>query len=199
MIFHVYLCLWFFRSQQVTYIGGSVGRSVGLQNILKIVGLQKILKTKTMLVFKKFWKIKNVGRSSKNFEIWKTQGFVAYIAWIISPRSYDRGNLHTAYCLIWPNLYFLTNFSKRLTGGYLLVYSFKTKQQLLVSFRSGLQTVIPLLIRGAMAYALRFWAVTRALVRVTTARWSPITLCIIQFFVMLGIIKKLCFTPTYYL
>ena len=66
------------------------------------------------------------------------------------------GYIQIAICLIRPSLYFLINFSKRLTGGYLLVYSFKTKQQLLVSFRSGLQTVIPLLIRGAMAYALRF-------------------------------------------
>ena len=46
-------------------------------------------------------------------------------------------------------------------------------------FRDGLQTVIPLLNRGVMAYALRIRAGTHliryALVRVTTARWSPIT------------------------
>ena len=43
----------------------------------------------------------------------------------------------------------------------------------------GLQTVIPLLIQGVTAYAPRFRAVTHliwyALVRVTMARWSPIT------------------------
>ena len=57
--------------------------------------------------------------------------------------------------------------------------SFQTEKKLLVIFRSGLQTVIPLLIRGVMACGLRFWAVTHliryTLVRVTMARWSPIT------------------------
>ena len=54
-----------------------------------------------------------------------------------------------------------------------------SSQKYLAIFRDGLQTVIPLLIRGVAAYALRFWAVTHliryALVWVTTARWSPIT------------------------
>ena len=58
-------------------------------------------------------------------------------------------------------------------------HSFLTEYKLSVIFRVGLQTVIPLLIRGVTAYALRFWAVTHliwyALVRVTMARWSPIT------------------------
>ena len=50
----------------------------------------------------------------------------------------------------------MNNFTKRLIGGYALVCSFITEELLLVNFRSGLQTVIPLLIRGVMAYALRF-------------------------------------------
>ena len=57
--------------------------------------------------------------------------------------------------------------------------SFQTERKLLVIFRGGLQTVIPLLIRGVMAYVHRFWAGTHliwyALVPMTTARWSPIT------------------------
>ena len=58
-------------------------------------------------------------------------------------------------------------------------HSFQTEYKLFVIFRGRLQTVIPLLIRGVTAYALMFWAVTHliwyALVRVTMARWSPIT------------------------
>ena len=67
----------------------------------------------------------------------------------------------------------MINFSKR------CVCIHSKIQKLLDIFRGGLQTVIPLLIWGVMAYVLRFWALTHliryALVRVTTARWSPIT------------------------
>ena len=49
---------------------------------------------------------------------------------------------------------------------------------MILAHTGGLQTVIPLLIRGVTAYALRFRAVTHliwyALVQVTMARWSPI-------------------------
>ena len=57
-------------------------------------------------------------------------------------------------------------------------HSFQTEYKLFVIFRGGLQTVIPLLIRGVTAYALMFWTLTHliryALVWVTMARWSPI-------------------------
>ena len=66
-------------------------------------------------------------------------------------------------------------FNKKVTWEYT---QFLT-QKCLTIFRGGLQTVIPLLIRGVTAYALKFWAVTHliwyALVWVTMARWSPIT------------------------
>ena len=64
-------------------------------------------------------------------------------------------------------------------------HSFQTEYKLFVIFRGGLQTVIPLLIRGVMAYALMFWTLTHliryALVWVTMARWSPITMWIVLY------------------
>ena len=73
---------------------------------------------------------------------------------------------------------FQTKFLKKFPNE-LSKSSYQTEQKLLVIFRGGLQTVIPLLIRGVMAYVHRFRAGTHliryALVPMTTARWSPIT------------------------